>query len=97
MVTRTAVASPPPEDDGSYLDWLEASFAERPSRKHRKRNYRRKADHRIEVDSRRLATPDASRISKALLQAQRQLAQAQVEADARQQTNPTGEHRDGQP
>lgn len=83
MVTRTVIASPPPEDDEGYLDWLEASFADRPSRKRTKRTYRR--EQRIHVRSQRLDAPDASRISKALLQAQRQLAQAQAEAEARRQ------------
>lgn len=83
MVTRTAVASPPPEDDDAYLEWLEASFADRPSRQRTKRTYRR--GQRIHVRSQRLTAPDAVRMSKALIQAQRQLAQAQAESEARHQ------------
>lgn len=93
MVIRTAVASPPPEDDESYLDWLEASFADRPSRKRAKRTYRR--EQRIQVRSQRLPTPDSARMSKALIQAQRQLAQAQAETEAR--LHVAEENGDGQP
>lgn len=82
MVTRTAVASPPPDDE-SYFEYLEASLAERPSRRRAKRNYRREG--RLHVRSQRLPSPDTVRMSKALLRAQRDLAQAQAEAEARQQ------------
>jgi len=95
MVIRTAVASPPPGDDESYLEWLEASFGDEPSRRRAKRTYRRKDEHRIHVRSQRLTAPDASRMSQALLQAQRQLAQAQAETEARQQARK--ENGDDQP
>jgi hypothetical protein len=83
MVTKTAVASPPPEDE-NYFEYLEASFAERPSRRRAKRTYRRAG--RIHVRSQRLPAPDPGRMSKALIQAQRLLVQAQAEADAHRQT-----------
>lgn len=82
MVTKTILASPPPEDE-SYFEFLEASFAERPPRRRAKRSYRRGG--RIHVRSERLAAPDPTRMSKALIQAQRLLAQAQAETEARQQ------------
>lgn len=81
MVTKTAVASPPPDDE-SYFEYLEASFADRPKRR-QKRRYRRGG--RLHVRSERLPSPDTTRMSKALLRAQRDLAQAQAEAEARQQ------------
>lgn len=81
MVTKTAVGSPPPDDD-SYFEYLEASFTDRPKQR-RKRTYRREG--RLHVRSQRLPEPDTARMSKALIQAQRLLAQAQAEAEARQQ------------
>ena len=83
MVIKTAIAGPPPDDE-QYFEHLEASFADRPKRR-RKRTYRR--DGRLEVRSERLPAPDTARMSKALIQAQRLLAEAQAEADARQQVS----------
>jgi hypothetical protein len=94
MVTRTALASPPPEDDEAYFEWLEASFGERPSRRKAKRSYQRRSDRRVVVRGERLEQPDVARLSRALLAAQRELGQAQAEAEARQEKVDT-ENRDG--
>lgn len=53
-----------------------------PERASRKRAYRRKEHRRIVVKAERLDPTDASRVSKALLAAQRELARAAAEARA---------------
>lgn len=85
MVTKTAVAS---SDEPDFELW-EAELAKgRASRRHPKRAYRRHHQRRIVVRAERLSEPDVARLSRALLQAQRELAEAQAEADARRQATP---------
>lgn len=73
-----------PSDD--FYDQVQETWPEeRPSRKRVKRAYRRNANRRVVVRSERLPEPDAARMSKALLAAQRELAQAQAERDAHAQ------------
>lgn len=96
MVTRTLTASP---DEPDFERW-EADLAEgRASKRHPKRAYRRQHHRRIVVRSERLPAPDVARLSRALLQAQRQLAQAKAEAEARKQADPNvnGENSDDRP
>lgn len=92
MVTQTLPASP---EEPDFERW-EAELARgRASKRHRKRAYRRHHYRRIVVRSERLPEPDVARLSRALLQAQRQLARAQAEAEARHQADQ--ENGDGQP
>lgn len=85
------VATLPLPGDGDPFEELQEQWPQqRPSRRHPKRPYQRKNGRRVVVRSERLAEPDAARMSKALLAAQRELAQAQAERDAQAQ-----EHRDG--
>jgi hypothetical protein len=82
------VVTLPSADDEAYYQRLEESWpAERASRK-KKRRYERKRDRRVEVYVDPHEEPSASRMSKALLAAQRELAQRQREADARAETEP---------
>ena len=96
MVTKTVVASP---DEPDFDRW-EAELAKgRASRRHPKRAYRRQHRRRIVVRGERLPEPDVARLSHALLQAQRELARAQAEAEARCQDTPQidGENGDDRP
>lgn len=88
------VAAPRPQSDGdsadhgdeaaAYFDEMQERWpAERPSRRRAKRAYRRKEGRRIVVRSERLPEPDLTRMSKALLEAQRELGLLQAERDAR--------------
>lgn len=77
------VAKPHPNGSDDY-DELSERWPDRPSRKRAKRTYRRQLN-RVKIRSERLDVPDASRISRALLQAQRDLKSAQEEKDARAQ------------
>lgn len=72
------------EGGDDFYDELQKSWPrERPSRKRRRREYRRKQDRRVVVSPKRLERPVTSRMSRALLAAQRELAQAQAEKEAR--------------
>lgn len=96
MVTKAAVATP---DEPDFERW-EAELAKgRASRRHPKRAYRQQHQRRIVVRSKRLPEPDVARLSRALLQAQRELARAQAEAEARHQVTPQvdGENGDERP
>lgn len=74
------------DDELGYYDEVEESWpTERPSRKRAKRVYRRKQAKRVVVRAERLDAPDTSRVSRALLRAQRELARVQAESDAHQQ------------
>lgn len=81
----TVVGIPLPPGSPDDYDDLSERWPERPSRKRAKRNYRRQSQRRIVVRAERLDLPDAGRMSKALLAAQRELAAAQAEKDARAQ------------
>lgn len=78
-----------PSDGVEYYEQLQERWpADRPSRKRQrrtKRAYQRRQERRIHVRADRLDPPDTARLSRALLAAQRELAQAQAEADARSQ------------
>lgn len=76
---------PDPMSNSDYYDGLSEHWPERPSRKRAKRVYRRQVERRIVVRSERLDPPDTQRLSRALLRAQRDLAEAQAEKDARAQ------------
>lgn len=96
MVTKTAVASP---DEPDVERWETELAKGRATRRHPKRAYRRQHRRRIVVRAERLSEPDVSRLSRALLQAQRELAQAQAEAEAQRQATPEvdGENGDDRP
>lgn len=66
-------------------DALTEQWPERPSRKRAKRAYQRKQGRQIVVQAERLDEPNTARMSKALLAAQRELAEAQAEKEARDQ------------
>lgn len=83
-------ASYPNPDDHDALAAYEELQERWPERASRKRAYRRKDARRTVVRAERLDRPDTERMSKALLAAQRELARAQAERNARAQ-----EHRDG--
>lgn len=75
-------------DDAAYEQLQEVWPAERPSRRRRVKHGRRRRDERqIRVRAERLDPPDTARLSHALLTAQRELAQARAERDARAQEN----------
>ncbi|WP_459976065.1 hypothetical protein [Nocardioides pyridinolyticus] len=77
--------------DGSqdYYEALQAAWPEeRPSRKRRRRQFRKAGSRRVVVTSARLEEPDADRMSRALLAAQRELARAQEEKEARAGVRP---------
>lgn len=78
-----AAPLPPGSPDETYFEELTEHWSERPSRKRAKRTYRRQRQHDIVVRAERLDEPNLSRMSQALLAAQRELAQAQAEKDAR--------------
>lgn len=84
MVTRTLTASP---EEPDFERWEAELTRGRASKRHPKRAYRRQPHRRIVVRGERLPEPDVARLSRALLQAQRQLAQAQAEAEARRQAD----------
>jgi hypothetical protein len=96
MVTTTAVASP---DEPDFDRWEAELTKGRASRRHPKRAYRTQRQRRIVVRGERLPEPDVTKVSRALLQAQRELAQAQAEAEARRQASPQvdGENGDDRP
>jgi hypothetical protein len=96
MVTRTLTASP---DEPDFDRWEADLTKGRASRRHPKGAYRRQHQRRIVVRGERLPEPDVSRLSRALLQAQRELAQAQAEAEAQRQATPhvDGENGDDRP
>ena len=77
-------ALPLPDDDG-YDELQERWLEQRPSRKAAKRAYRRKNARQIVVTAERLPQPNTTRMSSALLAAQRELAKAQAERDAEAQ------------
>lgn len=68
-----------------YYDDLSEHWPERPARKRATRAYQRKQERRIVVRAERLDPPDTTHMSKALLVAQRELAEAQAEKDAHDQ------------
>lgn len=74
-----------PIRNSDYYDELAEHWPERPARKRAKRAYQRKQERRVVVRGERLPEPDGSKVSRALLAAQRELAQAQAEKDARAQ------------
>lgn len=78
-------ALPLPGDDDSLAELQERWPDRRASKRAAKRAYQRENGRRIVVRSERLAEPDTARMSKALLAAQRELAQAAAERDARAQ------------
>lgn len=82
-----APSSPLDGDEGreEYYDELQERWPEeRASRKRpKKRAYRRKEGRRVVVRGQRLNQPDTARMSRALLAAQRELAQAEAEKKAR--------------
>lgn len=90
MVNRQQPPKPDVDGDSGddFYDELQEQWpAERPSRKRRrttaKRAYHRKDGRHVVVRGERLDPPDTVRLSRALLAAQRELAQAQAEAEAR--------------
>lgn len=86
---------PDENDRATYFERLEERWPdERPSRRRAKRNYRRKAARRVAIEAKQRATPDVGRMSHALLTAQRELAQAQADADARRQSREGAPGRD---
>lgn len=69
--------------DADYYERLEARWPEeRPSRK-RRRRARRQRGQVVVTRAEKLAKPDAERMSRALLAAQRELTRAQADAEAR--------------
>jgi hypothetical protein len=86
-------ASYPNSDDRDVYEELQERWPEeRPSRKRPKRAYRRKEARRVVVQTERLDPPDTARMSKALLAAQRELARAQAERDARAEASEEAGH-----
>lgn len=83
--------SVPPDGRDEYYDELAELWPDRPSRSGAKRAYRRKAERRVVVRSDRLAEPDTSRMSRALLAAERELAKARAEQAARAQEDADGD------
>lgn len=70
----------------NYYEQVQESWPdERPSRKRARRRYRKTQRRRVVVKAERKQDIDAVRMSRALLAAQRELAQAQAEHDARRQ------------
>lgn len=90
------VAAPMPrrasDYDGEYDELQQRWPDERPSRKKRvKREYRRRDGREVVVRSERRDEPDTARMSRALLAAQRELAQIEAEQAARRQGNGDGD------
>lgn len=80
MVAPHQPAVPEPRRDTAYYEQLQEQWpAERPSRK----RARGKRERRITVRAERLEQPDTARMSRALLAAERELAAAKAEAEAR--------------
>lgn len=75
----------------SYYDQLQESWPEeRPSRRRQRRTHRRKEERQVVVEPKRLPRPSTAHISRALLAAQRELAQAQAEKEAQSNQSPEG-------
>lgn len=72
-------------NDDNYYERMQESWPdERPSRKRAKRRHRQTPGRRVVVKAERKPEVNASRMSRALLAAQRELAKAQAERDASQ-------------
>lgn len=69
--------------DGDRYGELQDSWPERPSRKRERRAYRRRQERHVVVEAKPREQTSTSRMSRALLAAQRELAQAQTEKEAR--------------
>lgn len=80
------------DDAADFYEELQESWPERPSRSRQKRHYRRKQGRRVVVRTERLDPPETAHLSRALLAAQRELARAQAENEARaEQRDPEDE------
>lgn len=76
---------PNPQDSGAdhvYDEIVERWQADRPSRRRKARDKRRAQGKRVSVRSHKREQPNVARMSRALLEAHRELMEAQAESDA---------------
>ena len=73
--------------DESFEELQERWPQERPSKRHPKRAYRRKSNRQVVIRAERLPEPSTTRMSKALLAAQRELSRLEAERDARNEVD----------
>lgn len=85
MVSHGSDQLPEPINEAQADELMERLSVDRPSRRRKRRQYRRSRQRQVRVHGERHEVVDHERMSKALVAAQRELAAAQAEAEARRQ------------
>lgn len=90
MVRLAGGSIPDPFDEDAVEKLRERLSKDRPSRRKKRRTYRRARQREVRIQAEHLPTTDAERMGKALVVAHREIAAAQAEAEARRSAKDAG-------